>query len=99
MDEAPLAEPRAVGDRAPVPEAGEVESPDVRDRLETVQLVVRGLDAATVGADRGVDALLVRPSGFHEPIPQIRYAKSASRGPRPAAFQSIATGPCPLSTA
>ena len=59
-DEAPLAEPHAVGDGAPVAEAGEVERPDIHDRLEPVEFVVGRLDVPTVSIDGGVDPLLVR---------------------------------------
>src|SRR5580692_5298427 len=61
-DEAPLAECRAVGEGAPVAETGEVERPDVHDRLEPVEFVVGRLDVQAVGADRSVDPLLVRPT-------------------------------------
>src|ERR1700728_3140054 len=62
MDEPPLAEPDAVGDGASVAETGEVERPDVHDRLEPVEFVVGRLDVPAVGVDGGVDPLLVRPA-------------------------------------
>src|SRR5271163_784197 len=62
FDEAPLAECRAVGEGASVAETGEVERPDVHDRLEPVEFVVGRLDVPTVGVDGRVDPLLVRPA-------------------------------------
>jgi serine phosphatase RsbU (regulator of sigma subunit)/anti-sigma regulatory factor (Ser/Thr protein kinase) len=62
FDEAPLVECRAVGDGAPVAEAGEVKRPDIHDRLEPVEFVVGRLDMPAVGADGSVDPLLVRPA-------------------------------------
>lgn len=62
FDEAPLVEPPAVGEGLPVAETGEVERPDVHDRLESVELVVGRLDVSAVGVDGSVDPLLVRPA-------------------------------------
>src|SRR3984885_11485072 len=62
FDEAPLVECRAVGQGAPVAETGEVERPDVHDRLEPVELVVGRLDVPAVGVDGSVDPLLIRPT-------------------------------------
>ena len=52
----------AVGEGASVAETGEVERPDVHDRLEPVEFVVGRLDMSAVGADGSVDPLLVRPA-------------------------------------
>src|ERR1700733_350816 len=60
FDEAPLAGGPAVGEGAPVAETGEVERPDVHDRLEPAELVVGRLDVPAVGADGRVYPLLVR---------------------------------------
>src|ERR1700691_794773 len=62
LDEAPLVECRAVGEGASVAETGEVERPDVHDRLEPVEFVVGRLDMPAVGVDGSVDPLLVRPA-------------------------------------
>jgi hypothetical protein len=52
------------------PETGEVERPDVRDRLEPAEFVAGRLDMSAVGVDGSVDTLLVRRA-FHEPVPRI----------------------------
>ncbi len=77
--------------RAPVAGTGEVERPDVHDRLERPSSSPVGsmcrreaLTAASIRSWSG-------RRGFHEPVPQIRQAKPARRGPRPDAFQLIAT--------
>src|ERR1022692_1234641 len=62
FDEAPLVECPAVGEGAPVAETGEVERPDVHDRLEPVEFVAGRLDVPAVGADGSVDPLVVRPA-------------------------------------
>src|ERR1700733_11709936 len=62
VDEAPLAERAAAGAGAPVAETGEVERPDVHDRLEPAEFVAGRLDVPAVGADGRVDALLVWPA-------------------------------------
>src|SRR3984957_2496877 len=60
--EAPLVECRAVREGAPVAETGEVERPDVHDRLEPVEFVAGRLDVPAVGADGSIDPVLVRPA-------------------------------------
>src|SRR5271170_2916796 len=62
FDEAPFVECRAVGEGASVAETGEVERPDVHNRLEPVEFVVGRLDMSAVGVDGSVDPLLVRPT-------------------------------------
>src|SRR5271169_2048965 len=62
FDEAPLVECRAVGEGASVAETGEVERPDVHDRLEPAEFVAGRLDVPAVGVDGSVDPLLVRPT-------------------------------------
>src|SRR6202035_4744270 len=62
FDEAPLAECPAAGESASVAETGEVERPDVHDRLEPVEFVAGRLDVPAVGVDGSVDPLLIRPT-------------------------------------
>src|ERR1700683_3941473 len=62
FEEAPLVEYGAVVKGASVAETGEVERPDVHDRLESVEFVVGWLDMPSVGVDGSVDPLLVRPA-------------------------------------
>src|SRR6204780_2401497 len=61
-DEAPLVEGLAVGEGTSVAETGEVERPDIHDRLEPVEFVVGRLDISAIGVDGSVDPLLVRPT-------------------------------------
>ena len=72
FDEAPLVECRAVGKGASVAETGEVERPDVHDRLEPVEFVAGRLDMPAVGVDGSVDPLLVRPAWVPRTRAQIR---------------------------
>src|ERR1017187_5502926 len=62
FDEPPLVECQAVGEGVSVAETGEVERPDVHDRLEPAEFVVGRLDVPAVGVDGSVDPLLVRPT-------------------------------------
>src|ERR1700678_2848428 len=54
LDEAPLVECGTVGEGASVAETGEVERPDVHDRLEPAEFVVGRLDMSAVGVDGSV---------------------------------------------
>src|ERR1700733_15270928 len=62
FDEAPPVERAGAGEGASVAETGEVERPDVHDRLEPVEFVVGQVDVPAVGVDGSVDPLLVRPA-------------------------------------
>jgi len=60
--------------RAPVAGTGEVERPDVHDRLEPAEFVAGRLDVPAAGADGSVDPLLVRPAR----VPRTRAPDQAS---------------------
>src|ERR1700735_4920094 len=75
FDEAPLVECRAVGEGAPVAETGEVERPDIHDRLEPAEFVVGRLYRSAVGVDGSVDPLLVRPTR----VPRTRAPDQVSK--------------------
>src|SRR5579859_5266211 len=85
FDEAPLVECRAVGEGAPVAETGEVERPDIHDRLEPVEFVTGRLDVPAVGADGSVDPLPVRPARVPrtrapDQVSEVGQARSAAGG-------------------
>ena len=96
MDEAPLGGLHAVGDGAPVAEAGEVERPDVHGRFEPVELVVGRLDVPAVGVDGGIDALPVGPTGVPQTGAPDQISEVGQARPAPDDFQLIATGPSSL---
>jgi hypothetical protein len=78
----------AVDQVTPVAEATQVHGPDVHHRLEPLELVV----VNSMCWRYAPTARLIQ-SALRQ-VPHISQAKSARRGPRPAAFQLIATGPC-----
>jgi hypothetical protein len=86
IDEAPLAELHAVSDRTPVAEAGEVERPDVHDRLKPVEFLVGRLDVPAVGADGGVDAVLIRPARVPQPGAPDQVREVGQPRPAPRRF-------------
>ena len=83
-DEPPLVKRLAIGDGTSEAEAGEIESPDIHDRLQALELVIGRLDVLAVGVDGSIDALLVGATWVPGPRPpdqicEVGQAWSAAR--------------------
>lgn len=80
-----LAGRAAVDEVTPVAKVTQIQEAYVRHRLKSLEFVVGQLDVLAVRAYGQIDPVHVAPCAPHKP--------GKVRGPRPAAFQLIATGP------